>query len=202
VAHTIERIEVAGPDRRARRLVLQGQDEPRLTSAAAVRTLGLEAGDSLDIAALEEVERTCARDRALRILGHRDRSVSELEDRLKRDGYPSETTSLVVGRLVELELLDDRRFAASWIRARIASGIGPVRLLAELASKGVEVEVARAAVDVAMEERDPVLMARRAMGDALLETRRDRDKAFRRLVNKGFDMETIKKAMRVSDDTS
>ena len=138
----IERIEHAGPDRRARRLVFSGQEGTRTTSTAAFKLLGLEEGDEIESADLEtllaEHEPACARERALRVLGYRERSVKELSKRLGDDGYPPAVVQALVERMSELGLVNDERFASAWARARIAAGFGPDRIARELAAKGVE----------------------------------------------------------------
>ena len=199
---TLERIETAGPDRRARRLVFSDPfAEPRLTALAVVRALGLEEGAEIDpaelAARLVSCELSCARERALRVLGHRDRSAHELDRRLKDDGYPSAARQVVLDRLGELGLIDDGRFADSWVRTRTAAGFGPQRIRKELRDKGVADETAAAALG-SFADADPVAQARRALGTTRIESRADRERALRKLLRKGFDLGTALKA--IDDD--
>ena len=196
---TIEGIETAGPDRRARRLVFSDPAiEPRLTSAAVIRTLGLQEGSAIEPSEfehqLEECERTCARERALRILGHRERSARELARRLHDDGYPEGVVNAVVDRFAELELVDDARFADLWIRTRTGAGFGPQRIRRELREKGVADEVIADALGQSRDS-DLVARARATLGSTPHDTRAERERALRRLVRKGFDISTILKAM-------
>lgn len=190
----IERIETAGPDRRARRLVFTAPDpEPRLTSASVVRTLGLAVGDTFEPgeleAALAETEPACAWERALRVLGYRERSSRELTRRLHDDGYPPDIVHSVVARTVDLALLDDARFAASWVRSRIASKYGPDRIHRELKEKGVSDQVIADAL-VGIDPEELVANARAVVGTVPLETRQQRDRAVSRLLRRGFDRTT------------
>ena len=141
----IARIEDAGPDRKARRLTFEDGIEPRITSASVVKELGLEEGLSIDAdvleASLAEVELLLAKERALRLLGYRERSRAELVRKLCDSGYPEAIASQVAERFAEIELLDDERFAAVWVRTRNAAGFGARRIASELAEKGLEIAV-------------------------------------------------------------
>lgn len=83
-----------------------------------------------------------ARDYALRLLTIRPRSVREMRDRLARNGYGKSEIEETVADLVDLRLLDDRKFAMQWVESRMAlKPMGISRLRAELAAKGVERDV-------------------------------------------------------------
>lgn len=200
----IERIEVAGPDRRARRLVFSDPDiEPRTTSAAVVRALGLEDGAEEEYADLEEAlsdaEANFARERALRVLGYRERSVHELTRRLRDDGYPDCVVDTVVERLQELALVDDERFAAQWVRARTAARFGPSRIRRELREKGIAEQIIEAVLPRDADD-EVVERARSVLGSAPLETREQRDRAMGKLLRKGFDRQTALRALSASAD--
>lgn len=195
----IERIEVAGPDRRARRLVFSDPDiAPRTTAAAVVRVLGLEAEveeeyDQLE-ASLSEAEATCARERALRVLGYRERSVRELSQRLLNDGYPRDIVTAVVERMEDLVLVDDERFAAQWVRSRESARFGPNRIRRELREKGIDDAIIEALLPRVADE-EVVDRARAALGSAPIETRQQRERALAKLLRKGFDRQTALRAL-------
>lgn len=84
---------------------------------------------------------------ALRLLAGRPRSVAEVRQRLRRRGAADQEAAEVIARLREEGLLDDAAFAAYWRENREAFRPRGRRLLqAELRQKGVEAEVARAAL--------------------------------------------------------
>jgi regulatory protein len=86
-------------------------------------------------------------ERAGRLLAARARSEQELSNRLGAAGFEADTVAGVLQRLRELGLVDDADFARRWIEERAASkGLGPVLLMSELRSKGVDVAVAEAAL--------------------------------------------------------
>ena len=88
-----------------------------------------------------------AMERAGRMLALRPRTEREIRDRLKEASFPEEVVDHAVGRLYELQLLDDEAFALEWISERTAKkGLGPRVLVAELQRKGVDRSTAEAAL--------------------------------------------------------
>jgi regulatory protein len=116
----------------------------------------LRVGQELSLAQLQEVarieERRVARDAALAVLGHRDRSAREIERRLLRKGFEPEVVAEVMEQLERHELVDDRRFARAWVAGHTGSRpYGPDRLAAALRARGVD----REAIDEAVGTIDP-----------------------------------------------
>jgi len=204
MAPTIDRIETAGPDRRARRLVLSDGVDPRLTSASVLTELGLEAGDTIDLPELEavlgEAEGRHAQDRAIRVLGYRDRSRRELDKRLADDGYPSQVRDRVIGRMVELNLVDDERFAATWARSRAAAGIGSRRIASELNQRGVDPALTAKAIEE-LDCGDELDRAVAALRGRSASTPKERERLIRRLVTRGFGLSTAIAAVDSPADT-
>ena len=92
-----------------------------------------------EIADLRQVDSEAkAFDRALRFLGNRARSRSEVETRLEQAGYTPEIRKKVLERLQRLGYIDDRAFATWWIdnRSRFNPRSGRA-LRQELWQKGV-----------------------------------------------------------------
>ena len=84
----------------------------------------------------------------LRLLTARARSRAELIGKMAKHGYPDDVVETVLGRLIEVGLVDDEDFAAQWVRSRHTySGKGKRALAAELRTKGVDAEVITAALD-------------------------------------------------------
>lgn len=195
---TIQRIESAGPDARARRVFFDDDSESRVTSKAALKFLELEVGSNVDSAefssALAEHEPRLARERALQLLGYRERSRSELRQRLIDNGYPAPVVDSVVSRFCEVELVDDVRFASSWVRSRASAGYGRRRILRELADKGVDDQIALAAVDEQIGE-DELSRAHSALKGREPRDPKDRERLVRRLVARGFELRTAVEAV-------
>ena len=92
-----------------------------------------------EIANLRQVDSAAkAFDRALRFLGNRPRSRSEVEVRLEQAGYTPEIRAKVLERLQRLGYIDDQAFVAWWIDNRCRFNPRSGRALRqELRQKGV-----------------------------------------------------------------
>lgn len=144
-------------------------------------------------------------DAAATFLGVRPRSVAETRQRLKHLGYPPPLVEDVVARLIEMDYLDDEKFARAWIESRDrARPRGELALRRELALKGI----ARDVVDDVLVDRsehatgqDPNLAAalallgrRRSSLEREADPARRRQKAYALLARNGFDPETCRTA--------
>lgn len=85
-----------------------------------------------------EYERALSR--ALRKLAVRDRSQWEISHDLKQRGFPSLVVENVIRRLLDLSLLDDKKFTASLVAREARRGKGP-RSIAQTALRyGVKLD--------------------------------------------------------------
>jgi len=85
-------------------------------------------------------------DAGIRLLATRGHSRAELRRKLLRRGYDQPAIEAAETRLLEAGLLNDRVFAELYVRRRSRS-LGPLAISAELAARGVDRELADAAVD-------------------------------------------------------
>jgi regulatory protein len=125
-------------------------------SAVVADRAGLRAGVHLSaerqLELLDQDAPFRARERALRLLGLRDRSRRELETRLRQAGFDAEVVCATVEWLAGLGYLDDGRFARAYAAEKQRSGWGPRRVRAELAAKGVERSIVEETMASAGEE--------------------------------------------------
>jgi regulatory protein len=76
------------------------------------------------------------------------RSRSELADRLARKNVPDDVATRLLDRFEEVGLVDDDAFARAWVASRQpGKGLARRALAQELRRKGIDDEVARAALD-------------------------------------------------------
>ncbi len=143
--------------------------------------------------------------RALALLVRREHSRPELTRKLLARGIEPAEVGAAVAKMAEAGWQDDVRFACSLARSRAAGGQGPVRIRAELASHGLDETVISAAFDALAEagEDDWVARAhdlvRRRFGPDLdlLPVRR---KASDFLLRRGFDGDSVRRAVRLDPD--
>ena len=124
-----------------------------------------------------------ARAVCLRALTGAPKTRKQLGDLLAKRGIPDEAAIAVLDRFTEVGLIDDAAFARAWVSSRQAGrGLARRALSAELRAKGVDAEVAAAALDTVdpQEEWDA---ARRLVARRLPSMHRlDRPTAERRLM--------------------
>ena len=142
----------------------------------------------------ERDEREVAYNRALGFLTYRPRSRAELDLYLKRKAVPPESREVVLDRLSQAGLLDDRAFATYWVENRETFRPRGVRALrAELRGKGVQDADARKAAE-AIDETESAYRA--ALSRAQRLCRLD-NTTFRRrlggfLQRRGFGYDVVK----------
>lgn len=114
----------------------------------------LQVGQKISQKKIEEIikesEFQKVYDRTLKFLSFRPRSEKEVRDWLNKKKTGEETKRIVIKKLKETKLLDDREFASWWIEQRVTfRPIGKAGLKYELRKKGVEGEI----VDEALEKK-------------------------------------------------
>lgn len=117
--------------------------------------LGLKKGQQLSAEQVAELKQEgdvdLAYQRAVRYLGYRPRSGSEMVSYLTGKGYPEEVLAQVMARLRERGYVDDDAFARFWVDNRTRFRPRSRRALRyELRQKGVD----NPTIDEALEEQD------------------------------------------------
>lgn len=169
-----------------------------------LRASGITEGQAASPNALhhsiEAVEPECARERALRLIGYRERSVREMRDRLADDGYQAHVVGSLIERFVAVGLLDDARFAEVYVRTKLSAGWGSHRIASELARAGVDETVV---LDVMAGLAPPGAELERAVATISrlpLDTASARQKALRKLVARGFDYPLARDAIAAASE--
>lgn len=146
-----------------------------------------------------------AREYALRLLAMSDRTVKELEAKLRGKGFPEEVVVEVLAEMMRLGYVNDEKLAAGFAEGCAERrGIGPHRVRAELSRRGVPdlaIEHAlRLAFDGDREGEVALASARAWMGRYGLAHGADQDAARRRLygflARRGFSLEVIERVLR------
>ncbi len=187
-------------------LMLDGQDGPTVD----VKTFDESAyreGASITDEGLEHLlkasEYNRARDRALYLLGLRDYACRELEKKLLTEARP-EIAAQVIGRLLEVGLLDDERYATRMAQS-LSRGKGyPKRRVAqELQRRGVDRELAGCAVEeLEIEDFQQALALIEKKYYNKMNDRPSRDKVMAALARRGFSFDAIRRAFARFDETA
>ncbi len=164
---------------------------------------GLHVGDRLSeeqIARLRALdEQAKAVGAAMNLLARRPRSEREVRDRLKRNGFPSETIDAAIEKLEGWRYVDDEAFARYWVENRDANKPRGRRLLEqELRFKGVDRETIRQTIDeTEIDEESAALQLGRSKlrtyGGLDPHVARRRLGAF--LIRRGYGYDVVKPAL-------
>lgn len=87
-----------------------------------------------------EVSRSCGHARVEALLSRRDYSSQELARKLSDDGYSPDVVETLVQRACSSGLVNDARYADSFIRTKLAAGWGKDKIERELSLKGIDAE--------------------------------------------------------------
>ncbi|HUI67174.1 MAG TPA: RecX family transcriptional regulator [Nitrospirota bacterium] len=155
----------------------------------------------------DENDKECnrAKNVAYRYLSYRPRSYSEVEKKLRDQGFGNATVLEVLSNLIRLGYIDDEKFADQWAQSRIRlRGLGRRRIEQELRDKGVDRETARRALDDVLTADLEIETARKA-AERKLTTMRTLDRETRRrrlagfLERKGFSFAVIRHVLLDTD---
>ncbi|MBC7186172.1 MAG: RecX family transcriptional regulator, partial [Calditrichaeota bacterium] len=183
----ITAIEIQEHDRARRNIFLDGEFAFGVHQEVLLES-GFGLGDYLtgqDVRRLLAAEeRHQAKQKALRLLSVRARSEKELRTRLQQAGL-GEAADATLRSLKRAGLVDDREFALSYARSRIATRpCGEFLLRSELRQKGVpEEQIEAALVEAYREKSQRQLAYELAAKKKRLVGRADEEKAQKRVVD-------------------
>ena len=171
---------------------------------------GYISGDEIDeeeLTAFEEVAGSRrAFNSALNSLDYRDHSEKEIRAKLMRK-HGAEYVDEAVEKLIELDLINDRRYAENYARELFEhKKFGKIRIKSELIAKGIASDIASKAVNSLFEDEEPDNIQRivdiiekkyyNRMNDEV-----GRKKVFSALQRMGYSFSDIREAMsEFSDD--
>ena len=147
---------------------------------------------------------------ALKMLGRRELSESQIRQRLVRKGHTEEDIDAAVTRLKAERAIDDARVAGAFARTAVRlKGRGPMRLERDLQGLGIERSAAKAAVRDVLAETDERTLARQALARRWRRAERpepaDAARLYRALLRQGFGPSAARAALTAlgapDDDT-
>ncbi len=174
---------------------LDGEFAFGLDMLTAVRLKIGQILSAADIAQLQQTDGIAqAYERAIRFLGTRPRSITEIRRKLREKDIPSEIIDIVIERLETMGYVNDLEFARLWVKNRQEfNPRGTMALRFELRAKGVS----DAVIDETLADFDAMPAALAAARSKLRSLRRTDERTFRQkmgnfLVRRGFGYETAR----------
>ena len=199
--HTERKITALKAQKRNRSRVSVYLDGEYAFGLARIIAAWLQVGQVLTEEKIAELEAQDAGEvayqQALRLLNFRDRSESEIIKGLKQRQTPEEIITEVIARLHRGGLLDDQRFAKTWVENRTEFRPRSSRALAyELREKGIEQEAIQQVLESFDEDEAAYLAAKKYVNRIKnLEWPEFRQKLLGYLARRGFHYETIRTAI-------
>lgn len=138
---------------------------------------------------------------SLKYLSYRPRSIKETIDALHRKKAPQEAVESIITKLIELQLLDDEKFALWWVDQRTSFKKKGQRVIkAELRQKGISDEIisqvtSHVSSDSAQKALAIELINKRVHRFKNIPLKEMREKMFNVLVHHGFDFDTAKESI-------
>jgi len=144
---------------------------------------------------LETTEYILAEKASLRLIARAEQCSRGLSLKLEKRGFDAVCVREVIARLMETNLLDDKRYARMWLRSRLIFSKSPKKLFVSLRAKGIDSDEADAALkDVLDEETEFSLLTRyvKTIEKKVPDENRGRGIKFM-LKNEGFSVNAIRK---------
>lgn len=159
----------------------------------------LTVGMELDIATLKELNNTAKVDKAymqvLNLLARRPRSVWEVEQYLEKKSIEHNTVTKIVNKLKKNELLNDTKFAESWVsNRRLLKNVSKKRLEQELYQKRISNQI----ISKVLSEDDVTDfdVLQELITRKLKQTRyKDKQKLMAYLIRQGFNYNDVKRVI-------
>ncbi len=162
-------------------------------------------GDEITESALQQLENEenvlQARDKALRLLGYRARSIAEIRIKLKQKQFNDETVEKVVESLCRSGLLNDTEFADSFARTKIIQRpAGRIFIKQELKAKGISENIIEETLNQIYEEfsekdlAEKLIQKRKSLTKNI-EDPKERKRIIDLLRRRGFNWDIIEQVL-------
>ena len=139
---------------------------------------------------------------ALHLLARREFSVAECRARLADKDHPADEIDAAIAHLLETGALDDERVARAYARTAVnIKGRGRLRVQRELQEKGIDRDIAAAALAEVFGDADERAMVARAIqkrlrGRTTVKDRAESARLYQYLMRQGFTPAAVMAALR------
>ncbi|MBQ3548095.1 MAG: regulatory protein RecX [Clostridia bacterium] len=138
-----------------------------------------------------------AKSRAVWYLDRKDRTSKDLYNKLCLAGFDKKASAKVIARLVEVGLIDDRRFAENYAERLLDSNVSKREALQKLLQKGVPYDMAKdvlSETDTDENEQIEALLNKKYRTKLMADN--GVEKVYAALIRKGFSYEAVKTALK------
>jgi len=139
-----------------------------------------------------------ARNTAMDLLSRREHSHKQLDDKLRQRGFDQQEIETALTGLAAENLLNDERFAESYVHQRMQKGFGPLRIRHELYEKGIPPEIIEIQMENCTDQWIQMMQQQRIkkFGADLPQEYKEITKQARFLQNRGFSPESVMRLFR------
>ncbi len=148
-------------------------------------------------ALLFESDVSRAKSRAFWYLDRGALTEKALYDKLKKAKFSEKAIAAVIARLIELKMLDDRRFAENYAERCESANISKRETIFKLINKGVPFDLAKEVVEnpqVSEEEKIKNLIDKKYKDK--LTDKKAKEKVFAALIRKGFSYGAVREVLK------
>lgn len=161
----------------------------------------LKKGDELSEEKLNalvfESQYVRAKSRAVWYLDRKDRTSKDLYNKLCLAGFDKKASAKVIARLLEVGLIDDRRFAENYATRLMDSNVSKREALQKMLQKGVSYDMAKdvlAELETDENEQIEALINKKYRTKLMCEG--GVEKVYAALVRKGFSYDAVRTALK------
>lgn len=126
-----------------------------------------------------------------RLLARREYASREIQEKLLRKGYAESDIAKALQDYQEKDWQSDQRFAEAYFNMRARRGYGPLRILPELAQRGIEKEMVTDLLDQTNWPQQLARIHQKYFKGNIPNTIQDQQKQMRFLLQRGFPQPLI-----------
>ena len=136
-----------------------------------------------------------------RLVNKRDYAVQEIEDKLRQDGYATPAREAAISRALEANILNDERYASVFVRTKLSSGWGTMRIERELKRRGIDIKAVDGWPNEFLDDQDEESRAYELASTRRIASKNGYEKLVRFLCSKGYGLSTsMRVARRIMED--
>lgn len=138
-----------------------------------------------------------AKSRVVWYLDRKDRTAKDLYNKLCLAGFDKKASAKVIGRLTEVGLIDDRRFAENYATRLMESNVSKREALQKMLQKGVPYDMAKEVLsETETDENAQITALIEKKYRTKLLSENGVQKVYAALIRKGFSYEAVKNALK------